>query len=318
MFVETLDDKFKCPICQLALKEPKQTECGHHVCATCLTHPMGQTLSCPTCRTELEASKIFPDNSLKRDILKLKIQCHRNEEGCEWVGELKDHESHDWHCGYVRVVCAKECGEMVMRKNIDDHVEKDCLSREVRCGHCESKMKAVELQDHSMECDMYPVNCSYDCDEMVPRHLMADHVGRQGTCPNSPLVCDFKNNGCQFQGTRAELLQHIESNITIHLTLIAIELSATRQTLEVTVQELTNTKRNLTHELAVTKQTLGEELAETKQKLEDELVKKKRMEDELAASIQRMGDELGDTKQKLAETEHRLADVESKLREKLN
>ena len=35
-FVNAVDDELHCPICQLALKEPMLTKCGHRFCRTCL------------------------------------------------------------------------------------------------------------------------------------------------------------------------------------------------------------------------------------------------------------------------------------------
>ena len=35
-FVHEVDGDFECLICQLALKEPVQTRCGHRYCSACL------------------------------------------------------------------------------------------------------------------------------------------------------------------------------------------------------------------------------------------------------------------------------------------
>lgn len=35
-FVKTVEDKYKCEKCRLVLCNPKQTECGHRFCETCM------------------------------------------------------------------------------------------------------------------------------------------------------------------------------------------------------------------------------------------------------------------------------------------
>ena len=35
-FVDPLPDKYRCPVCKSALRDPMQTFCGHRVCSPCL------------------------------------------------------------------------------------------------------------------------------------------------------------------------------------------------------------------------------------------------------------------------------------------
>ena len=67
---------------------------------------------------------------------------------------------------------------------------------------------------------------------------MADHVGHQGTCPNSLLDCNFKNIGCLFKGNRKELLVHIKDDADNHFTLMANKVVATEWELEMTKRKL--------------------------------------------------------------------------------
>ena len=237
-FVKKLDERFTCPICHLALKEPQLTKCGHHFCESCLNKCLQRDHSCPVCRKELEASKIFPNNALKREILALKIKCTRVKEGCEWVGELRKTEDHDKDCEYVDEDCANRCGERVIRKVMENHKEQQCPRRKTGCKHCHSTLEWKDLQDHYNKCPKYPVNCTYNCGETVARHEMADHVGHQGTCPNSLLDCNFKNIGCLFKGNRKELLVHIKDDADNHFTLMANKVVATERELEMTKRKL--------------------------------------------------------------------------------
>ncbi|XP_062514735.1 TNF receptor-associated factor 6-like [Corticium candelabrum] len=263
VFVEPVVDRLRCAICLLVLREPVQTDCGHHFCAGCLgmpssedcgffslmrpyrTHLIRPAISCPLCRRPLPRSKIYSDNALKREILDLMIKCDRHEKGCEWVGQLRYRETHEKECECVKEPCANECGEMVIRKKMKDHKERLCVRRVASCDHCSTRMEWRNLEAHYLTCLQYPVDCIYLCGQTLARSQMEDHTGRNGNCPNSILECDFSDNGCSFKGKRDELLRHIESNTATHLSLIATELKATKLKLRKTEFKLAGTQSRL-------------------------------------------------------------------------
>ena len=108
-------------------------------------------------------------------------------------------------------------------------------------------MECLQLEDHQKNCDKCLVSCSHNCGEMVPRCRLTSHIGRQGTCP----------------GYRSDLLKHIESNMASHLSLMAMELTATKQKQECTEKELKSTKQELAKaedKLANVELQLNEEL----------------------------------------------------------
>ncbi|XP_062518899.1 TNF receptor-associated factor 5-like [Corticium candelabrum] len=337
VFVEPLSERLTCPICHVAFREPVLTRCGHHFCNSCLTPCLQQSASCPVCRMELKASNIFPNNAMKREILDLTIKCCLHEKGCAWTGELRNGETHDRECQFVDVVCENECEQLIMRKDEEDHVANHCLYRMVSCQHCDLKMKQLVIDDHYKECDQYPIDCTYKCGMMVQRCKMEDHIGRQGTCPNSLLDCDFEDNGCQFRGNRHDLCKHIENNIGLHFSLIAsalketnkksaasehqlkLEMNNTKEELRATRDELAETR----DELAETRDELAEtrdELAETRDELAETRNKLAETRDELAETRNELADlgpiasELKETKQKLSATEHELAVTRDELK----
>lgn len=173
----------------------------------------------------------------------MEIMC--GKKGCEWVGELRNKTSHEEICQYVSKKCENECSEVVMRKDMEYHVHYKCPRRRVCCKHCDLNLEFSELQDHHKICKMYPVECVYDCGEVLRRCQMEGHTGRQGMCPNTPVNCDFRSSGCEFQGKRSDLLEHMESNVVSHLNLLAKKLSTTTEELEKTNQELKVTKQRL-------------------------------------------------------------------------
>ena len=240
VFVVELSERLICPICQLALKAPQLTKCGHHFCKTCLYECLSRrgVHYCPTCRRKLKRSEIFPNNALKREILDLNIKCDQLKKGCQWMGELRSREDHDEECPYVDEKCSNECGDIVIRRAMENHLQEQCPRRMTRCEHCDLRMEWNELEHHYEKCPNYPVECRYNCGETLLRHKMAEHVGHQGTCPKSILDCKLKDVGCLFRGNRQELVKHGKDDADSHCSLLASELVATKRELEETKSKL--------------------------------------------------------------------------------
>ena len=76
------------------------------------------------------------DKDLQRIILSLRVQCELREQGCQWEGQLRDIEKHlsvtnDGGCCYIEVECRYECGKRMMRKDMKEHEEGQCLKRPI-------------------------------------------------------------------------------------------------------------------------------------------------------------------------------------------
>ena len=104
----------------------------------------------------LKESNTFTNNALKREILDLNIKCCLHEKGCAWTGKLRDCEMHG-HTENVSmdVACVNRCGQLAMRRNLDDHVTYRCTQRLISCEDCNFNMKQVELKDHYKDCGKY-------------------------------------------------------------------------------------------------------------------------------------------------------------------
>ena len=293
VFVEPLSEKLTCSVCHVASRKPVLTRCGHHFCNSCLTPCLQQSDSCLVCRMELEASNIFLNNAMKRELLHLTIKCCLHEKGYAWTGELRNGEMHDRECQYIDVVCENECGQLIMRKDKEDHMANHCLHRMVSCQLCDLNIKQLEIDDHYKECDKYPIDCTYKCGMMVQRCKMEDYIGSRGTCPNSLLGCDFKDSGCQFRGNRCDLCKHIENNIGLHFSLIASALRVKNEKSAASEHQLKQELNNTKEELSATR----DEMAETRGELAE------------------TGDELAETRDESAETRNELAKTKDELEE---
>lgn len=268
-FVEPLAERLTCPICYLALREPYLTRCGHQFCYGCLRPLIGNG-TCPVCRADIKETETFPNNMVKREIMCLKIKCERQEDGCEWIGELKQQDEHKALCGYETVHCDNNCDEMMMRKDKEHHKENLCPRRIVSCSYCDLQLENQELSVHFKSCVQYPVACKYGCGMQIARGHVDTHISREGNCSMSPLQCDFIDAGCTFSGNRCQLEEHLVKGTVGHLNLMMKSFHMTTEKLVASNKR----QEKLANELAVTKamlearqDELAKELATTKQVL---------------------------------------------------
>uniref|UniRef100_A0A2K5KYR0 TNF receptor-associated factor n=1 Tax=Cercocebus atys TaxID=9531 RepID=A0A2K5KYR0_CERAT len=148
-FVKTVEDKYKCEKCRLVLCSPKQTECGHRFCESCMAALLSSSSpKCTACQESIVKDKVFKDNCCKREILALQIYCRNESRGCAeqlTLGHLLVHLKND--CHFEELPCVRaDCKEKVLRKDLRDHVEKACKYREATCSHCKSQVPMIALQ----------------------------------------------------------------------------------------------------------------------------------------------------------------------------
>ncbi|XP_006839602.1 PREDICTED: TNF receptor-associated factor 3 isoform X3 [Chrysochloris asiatica] len=148
-FVKTVEDKYKCEKCRLVLCSPRQTECGHRFCETCMAALLSSTSpKCTACQEGIVKDKVFKDNCCKREILALQIHCRNESRGCAeqlTLGHLLVHLKND--CQFEELPCIRaDCKEKVLRRDLRDHVEKACRYREATCHHCKCQVPMITLQ----------------------------------------------------------------------------------------------------------------------------------------------------------------------------
>ncbi|XP_077995744.1 uncharacterized protein LOC144449148 [Glandiceps talaboti] len=209
-FKEPLQDNFRCLACNLALREPRQTLCGHRFCKECLDSKIGSSneFRCPyeQCQHKLTIDKIYKDSYAKREIGQLKVICK-----CTWEGTWSSyHDSHSKEiCELTIIKCSnKNCEKNFQRCDLHNHLENECLGRLVTCCHCQQQCAFIQKQEHESEvCQKVPVNCPYTCSEVkFPKEQLQQHLQ---DCLLAPTQCAFRELGCTFQGTRKEVSHHM-------------------------------------------------------------------------------------------------------------
>ncbi|XP_009979327.1 PREDICTED: TNF receptor-associated factor 3 isoform X3 [Tauraco erythrolophus] len=148
-FVNAVEDKYKCEKCHLILCNPKQTECGHRFCETCMNALLSSfSPKCTACQESIVKEKVFKDNCCRRELLALQIYCRNENKGCKEqlsLGQLLMHLKTD--CQFEELSCPRaDCKEKILRKDLPDHVEKTCKYRETTCKYCKSQVPMIMLQ----------------------------------------------------------------------------------------------------------------------------------------------------------------------------
>ncbi|MEJ1275935.1 TNF receptor-associated factor 3 [Cricetulus griseus] len=221
-FVKTVEDKYKCEKCRLVLCNPKQTECGHRFCESCMAALLSSSSpKCTACQESIIKDKVFKDNCCKREILALQICCRNEGRGCAeqlTLGHLLMHLKSE--CQFEELPCLRaDCKEKVLRRDLRDHVEKACKYREATCNHCKSQVPMITLQKHEdTDCPCVVVSCPHKCSvQTLLRSELSAHLSE---CVNAPSTCSFKRYGCVFQGTNQQIKAHEASSAVQHVNLL--------------------------------------------------------------------------------------------------
>lgn len=245
-FVAKPPDKYHCSICTKVLRDPHLTECcGNEFCESCLTmwEKKSKDKTCPQCRAT-KFSHIVNKKS-KREIDALKVHCNFRKQGCTWVGELAVIETHYKTCGYVECKCML-CSLNVMRMQLQNHREMECMYRMIECSHCHKNgayCKIISFE-HFAVCPGYLMCCPNRCGKDVKRSDVEDH---REQCPLETITCPC----CPFKVLRKDLEHHIAANSHQHLMGLMMSFKQTEMELTKQIRELrmfqTITESSLKH-----------------------------------------------------------------------
>lgn len=280
-FNPPLEDKYRCPICLTALRDPVQTKCGHRLCSSCFKSIRGGNwyFRCPVDNTW--SNNVFEDNAVKREVLSLRVECANNTK-CEWSGELRELQSHIKQCNYEPIECPNKCKCEVMRLDLDKHLL-ECPLRLETCEHCQVQVVSSQMaRHHVLVCPKFPVNCPNCGEAKIMRENVNSHVNIiNGDCPMVVVPCSFRHIGCMHQDQRAKMAKHYVDANTHHLMLLSTRLvdleMKHRLDLEVCAQKFQQIVIDLT--------TRINEVERRNRELEQQSLDHKHLEAKLANSI---------------------------------
>ncbi|RWS25570.1 E3 ubiquitin-protein ligase NRDP1-like protein [Leptotrombidium deliense] len=96
LFVNTIDDELKCPICFRVLEDPMQGQhCDHIFCGSCIDGWLLTANICPMDRLPLIRKQLQPVSKMVTNLLsRLEVKCPNEKNGCCLtlpLGSLKSH-----------------------------------------------------------------------------------------------------------------------------------------------------------------------------------------------------------------------------------
>ncbi|XP_061600410.1 TNF receptor-associated factor 3 isoform X2 [Cololabis saira] len=279
-FVEIPEAKYCCEACRLVLCQPRQTECGHRFCQSCISDILSRPSPvCPADMEPLFKDKIFRDVCCHREIMALKVYCRSEAAGCQEQMSLQQIPDHLNVCPFFEVPCPLgKCKERMMRKEIPDHLTWKCKHRESTCDFCMTKMPLTELQKHKETvCPAFPVSCPNHCSfSSLPRSEGLNQDMRQH---DSTFVAEH----LRMMATRNCLLENKVEEVKGELMeryKVLPALSSRLSELESQNDELRDKNRQMEQKLA-TMQKLMSSHSEKLMELELELRSLRMLRDEM-------------------------------------
>ena len=233
-FVEQPDKDCFCPVSLELLTEPYLTSCcGHHISQQAANRLIRERKPCPMCKEENLTGQV--DKYFKRKVINtLKVRCPHKKNGCEWVGELGDHNNHST----------------------------SCPKRPWKCQYCDLKTTFdVGLNEHTPNCTQYPLPCPNQCE--IGTVLRCDAEKHLLVCPLQLVGCEFASYGCEVKIPRRDLTRHMTENAQHHL------MSATLLNLRLT-RELHQKMEEKDQQIAELKQQLNEHAKDLDTKLQQQ------------------------------------------------
>ena len=130
----------------------------------------------------------------KRHEINTFLADHVTMVNCEFCSVQVVAEEMEWHikrdCTHVLLRCKFGCGEKLMRRQLEIHMQSECKKRFVNCKKCDEEMWADEMDSHLKDSCMYrPVECRYECGtEGLTAHSEIDHA--ENFCDKRIFTCE--------------------------------------------------------------------------------------------------------------------------------
>ena len=311
-FIDKIPEDLLCQKCNYVARELNHTSCcGESFCKDCISPYHQDSEPCPICNET--NFNMTPNKRDKKKILLLELNCPMKSCGCEWTGRLEQLEGHmdvqSGNCLYVDIECPSHCDQRVQKRNIQNHLSRECPLREYTCLHCNFKASyKVVSEDHLEVCSYLPVQCPNRCGVTCERADLEDHMK---ICNKEELECCFSHAGCQGRFLREDEERHMEENTKKHLSLMAttiLKISMEMEKQEVMFQE----------KIEQQKVEFQERLREEEVKHQEQEVKLQVLQEKLQKQedkLQKQEDKLQEQEDKLQKQEDKLQKQEDKLQE---
>ena len=251
-FVTSLSDgsDVVCKICHLPSRNPHLSSCCGHTFCQCCTEIFKQIAihgtvnnACPVCRDS--EFPVVQNKQMDRVVRSLHIYCTNEKEGCQWQGEINDIVGHLKSCQYKNVKCENNgCGISVHRQFLKNHMNSECLYRDVGCVHCSLIGSYMFIEGkHKDECPKVPLPCPNSCE--VGTVLRQDLDEHKKICPLEMIRCEYYDMGCEMEIARKDVQDHNTENVNKHLGVLKCELANTKKELTQAQKDVATTQKRM-------------------------------------------------------------------------
>ena len=166
-FVDAVDE-WMCPICLRVVVSPLQCKEGHVFCKGCIKTALREKKKCPVDRSALQVADLSRARAVEETVSRKRLRCpcaaqHTDEEdGCGWVGMVRERQTHiDTECGYTSVPCPHDgCEVRVQRRAVEEHAA-SCEQRVEACEHCGEGGVVSQRAQHEQVCPQVAVECPF-------------------------------------------------------------------------------------------------------------------------------------------------------------
>ena len=164
-------------------------------------------VQCPMCRSEDFSTVANKQN--ERVIKSLRVFCTNKDKGCDWQGEINDITGHlrsSDGCSFEEVKCFNDCGLLLQRQHLPNHVDNECPCREVHCQYCCTVGRHQFIEGkHIKQCPKFPLSCPNNC--RIKNIFREDMKAHKTTCPLEEIECP---NDCGKVLQRQSMGKHVE------------------------------------------------------------------------------------------------------------
>ena len=155
-----IPSKLICPICRNILLIPGRDSCNHIYCSKCFQNHYKKTKSCFITNQRCE-STLYEIPQLVEELMNLKVYCIYRKKECHWEG---------------------------IYKNLQGHLNNECMKQRIQCPNCNCSMKVYrnELDAHKARCPHRLIMCNCGdfielCDMVLYHGLFRGQLAKFGT-----------------------------------------------------------------------------------------------------------------------------------------
>ena len=189
----------ECSVCLHVLCKPDMVSCcGEKFCHSCIEQVIKKKKPCPHCNNP--QFDTMADKKLDRELCALKVYCTNKDEGCEWVGNLRDLEKH------------RNC----INKSIFVDVQKGCDYEKIECTKCKREIQRCQFSAHLLKgCSVPDGECQFNfvgCKAKVSGKEMKQHL-EENMAVHLSLLIDLTRNLSNENARNSELLGRLSTEV---------------------------------------------------------------------------------------------------------